>query len=451
MAAEILMPKLGLVMTEGQVTRWIKQAGETVRRGEPILEVTTEKINYEVEAGGDGVLHVVVAEGETVPVGAVVGFLLASGEAPPASVPPPREVEVTDPEAAPAASPPAATPAAGAGEVRASPAARRLARDLGVTLESVTGSGPGGRIVEADVQAAAASPPTPAATPTVAAGEIKASPLARRLARERDIDLGRIAGTGPGGRITESDVLNAAESGAPSPAAPAAPPRPVREIRPLTGMRRTIADRMRRSLQDSAQLTLHTEADVTDLVAHRQAYLRGGPEKRERITYADFIIKAAAEALRRHPKINAAIAGNEIHYLEEIAVGFAVALDDGLIVPVIRRANEKSLPEIARETADLAARARAGRLMPGDVTGGTFTVSVLGVIDAFTPILNPPESAILGVGRIVEKPAVHEGAIAIRSLMALSLTIDHRVIDGEPGALFLRRIRQFLEAPARLL
>ncbi len=218
-------------------------------------------------------------------------------------------------------------------------------------------------------------------------------------------------------------------------------------------MRRVIADRMRQSLQTSAQLTLHTEADVTNLVAHRQSFHKAAAETgadRVRVTYADLVIKASAEALKRHWKINATIAGNEVHYLEAIDVGFAVALDDGLIVPIVRRANRKSIREIARETDDLATRARAGRLKPDEVSGGSFTVSVLGLIDAFTPIINPPESAILGVGRIVEKPAVHEGAIAIRSTMALSLTIDHRVIDGEPGAHFLRRIRQYLEAPDRL-
>lgn len=448
MAAEILMPKLGMIMTEGQVTRWAKQPGEAVRRGEVILEVTTEKINYEVEAGADGILHPVVPEGEVVPIGAVVGFLLAAGEAPPAIIPPPRPVEVTDPEA-PRSGPAAATtaesspsPAGPGGEVRASPAARRLARDVGVDIVAIAGSGPGGRIVEADVLAAAS-----------AVAGVKSSPLARRLAREHQVALDLLTGTGLGGRITEKDVL-AAESrpAAPDtvPAFPAVPARPTREIRPLTGMRRVIADRMQASLQNSAQLTLHTEADVTDLAARRQAFRADEAGNRVRVTTSDLILKACAEALRRHWRANAAIVGNEIHYLEDIDIGFAVALEDGLIVPIVRHADRKSIVEIARETADLAGRARSGRLKPDEVSGGTFTVSVLGMVDAFTPIINPPESAILGVGRIVEKPAVHMGTIEIRSLMALSLTIDHRVIDGEPGARLLRRIRQYLEAPDRL-
>ena len=454
------MPKLGMIMTEGQVTRWLKMAGEQVRQGDLILEVTTEKINYEVEAGTEGILHVVVPEGETVPVGAVVGFLLAPGEAPPAVIPPPRPVEAIEPEARAETDAPremAASPGAG-GEVRASPAARRLAKELGVEIALATGSGPGGRIVEADVQALVATQQKEPAAPTAPA-EIKASPLARRLAQERGVDLTRLQGSGPGGRITEKDVLAAAEARpgtatAPTTAAaPTAPPRPTRAIRSLTGMRRVIADRMRQSLQIAAQLTLHTEADVTDLVARRQAFLKemnGTGADRVRVTYTDLLIKASAEALKRHWKINATILGSEIHYLEAIDVGFAVALDDGLIVPIIRQADQKSIREIARETDDLSARARAGRLKPNEVSGGTFTVSVLGMIDAFTPIINPPESAILGVGRIVEKPAVHEGVVAIRSMMALSLTIDHRVIDGEPGAHFLRRIRQYLETPDRL-
>ena len=459
------MPKLGMIMTEGQVTRWLKAPGDPVRPGEPILAVTTEKIDYEVEAGAEGLLHVVVPEGETVPVGAVVGFLLAPGEAPPAVIPPPRPVEAIDPDApAQAAAPsPVTSRAVAAAEVRASPAARRLAKELGVDLVQATGSGPGGRIVEADVQALAATQKAAAtATPPAvgASAEVRASPLARRLAHERGVDLTRLRGTGPGGRITEQDVLAAGQTRpepqvpAPTaPATPAAPPRPTRQVRPLTGMRRVIADRMGRSLQTAAQLTLHTEADVTDLVARRQAFLKEAAASgadRVRVTYADLVIKASAEALKRHWKINAAIVGSEIHYLEAIDVGFAVALDDELIVPIVRRADQKSIRQIARETGDLATRARAGRLKPDEVSGGSFTVSVLGLIDAFTPIINPPESAILGVGRIVEKPAVHEGAIAIRSMMALSLTINHRVIDGEPGAHFLRRIRQYFEVPDRL-
>ena len=379
MATEIKMPKLGMAMRQGVVTKWLKEDGATVREGEPILEIESEKITYQIEAPASGVLHRVAQEEETLPVGAVLGYIAAPGEA----VPKPEKPSA----------PEAAAPAA-----------------------------------EAASQAPVARSPDK--------GFVRASPVARRLAREHGIDLRQVKGTGPGGRIVEKDVRAFLE-------AQKAAPAPARAV-PFTGMRRTIARRMTESLQTMAQVTLFTEVDVTELVRLRERLRR-----EFELTYTDLIIKAVAHALEKHPRLNASLAGDEIRQHEEIHIGMAVALEEGLIVPVIRNANQKSLREIAQETKDLAQRAREGRLSVDEVTGSTFSVTNLGGygIDGFTPIINPPEAAILGVGRIVEKPAAYQGQVALRQMMVLSLTFDHRIVDGAPAAAFLRTVAEMLEMP----
>ncbi len=383
MAHPILMPQLGMIMTEGTLAKWFKEAGAPVAKGDALFEVTTDKITSEVEATESGLLHVVAPEDTVVFVGGVVGYLLDAGEVPPAA------------QAAPAA--PAAS---------------------------------------ASAQVAA---PGPAATPR---GEAPASPAARKLARDRGVDLRRVAGSGPGGRIVEADVLRALEA---SPAGPAPSLLPVRSVIPLTGIRRTIAERMTQSLASGAQFTLHTEADVTELLQRRQMLFR--EQGAGRISYTALVIKAVAEALKRHPRLNAHLVGNEVRLLEPVNIGFAAALDEGLVVPVITNADQKPLAAIADEVERLAGKARSGALALDDITGATFTVSVLGLVDGFTPILNPPEVAILGVGRVREKPAAYQGGVTVRSFMALSLTVDHRAVDGEPAARFLRRLEQVLVSP----
>ncbi len=265
-----------------------------------------------------------------------------------------------------------------------------------------------------------------------------ASPLARRLAREHDIDLAQVKGTGPQGRVTREDVERAIQ------AAEAAPGRGV----PFAGMRRTIARRMTGSLQTMAQVTLCTEVDVTELVRLRERLRRDFD-----VTYTDLIVQTAARALEKHPRLNAYLDGDEICLCDRIHIGVAVALEEGLVVPVIRDANRKALREIARETKDLAQRAREGTLSMDEMTGSTFSVTNLGGygIDGFTPIINPPEVAILGVGRIVEKPAAHRGAVVLRQMMVLSLTFDHRIVDGAPAAEFLHTLAEMLEMPYLLL
>lgn len=446
MATQIIMPKLGMAMVEGAVVKWVKRDGETVNKGDPLVVVMSKKISYQIEAPATGVVRHVVREKETRPVGAVIGYILAPGEAMPEVAPPPAAAPVAAaPEAPPVAAP---TPAAAAPSpeatpfVPASPAARRLAKELGIDLTQVRGTGPEGRITEADVQRAAEEHAKGAAPPAVAPAEVLASPMARTLAREHGIDLAQVKGTGAGGRITEKDVLAFVEArkvAAPPVAAP-----PVRAI-PFVGMRQMIAQRMSESLQGMAQVTLLTEADVTEMVRLREQL-----KQRYDLSYTDIIVKAVAVALKEHPLLNATLVGEEIQLLSEIHIGVAVALEDGLIVPVVRDADKKTLQEIAQETKRLAEGARAGTLTVDEVTGSTFSITNLGMyhVDGFTPIINPPEAAILGVGRIVEKPAIYRGEIAKRAMLTLSLTFDHRLVDGAPAAAFLDRVRELLETPA---
>ncbi len=426
MATQIIMPKLGMAMTEGAVVKWVKHDGETVNKGEPLVVVMSKKISYQIEAPATGIVRHVVREKGTRPVGAVIGYVLAPGEAMPEVAPPPAVAPVKAPPAA--ASAPAPLPSEAKPFVPASPAAKRLAKELGVDLAQITGTGPEGRITEADVQRAAAE--------RVQVPQVLASPMAKTLAREHGLDLTQVKGTGPGGRITEKDVLTFVE-------AYKAPP-PLRAI-PFLGMRQAIAQRMSESLQTMAQVTLLTEADVTEMVRTRERL-----KQRFNLTYTDIIIKAVAVALREHPRLNATLVGEEIQLLPEIHVGVAVALEEGLIVPVVREADKKTLEETALDTKRLAEGARAGRLTVDEVTGSTFTITNLGMyeVDGFTPIVNPPEAAILGVGRIVEKLVVYQGEAAKRTMMTLSLTVDHRLVDGAVAAAFLRQVKELLETPS---
>jgi|DewCreStandDraft_1066081.scaffolds.fasta_scaffold00173_33 pyruvate dehydrogenase E2 component (dihydrolipoamide acetyltransferase) len=431
MPSPLTMPQLGITMTEGKITRWLKREGDTVVAGEPVCEIETDKISTTVEATTAGTLgRILVPEGASAPVAAPIALILAPGEAleGPAGATPAESPMAPAPPARPGAEPAAhaatalAAPAAAsatapveAERIRATPLARRLAEELGVDLRTVRGSGPGGRIVEADVRRAAAQRAAPAAPPPTAP-------------------------TAPA---------------APPPAAPA-----IARTLPLTGMRRTIARRMLESLQQSAQLTLTTEADATELVAARarlaedwQAVARAQGQEARGPSYNDLLIKLCARALTEHPMLNARLSGEQIELLAEIHIGLAVALDDGLIVPVVRNAHQKDLRQIAAETAELVQRARAGTLTLDDITGGTFTITNLGMydVDFFTPILNPPECAILGVGRIVDRLVPSPAGPVTRKFIPLSLTFDHRIVDGAPAARFLQRIKQLIEDPVLAL
>jgi pyruvate dehydrogenase E2 component (dihydrolipoamide acetyltransferase) len=387
-------------MTEGTIQKWFKAEGDSIKAGEPLFEVETEKVLYEVESPAAGtVAKLLYAIEAVVAVGLPVAVIAEAGE---------NVAEV------------AARYGGGASAAKVAAAPASVAASPAPAAPSASGRREG-------------APVTPAA---------------RKLAEEHKIDLARVVGTGPGGRVTREDVQKAIDEGAKAPAptpapAPAAPPAaaPAVQSIPVRGMRKVIAERMHKSLQGSAQLTITTEVDVTQLIDRRQEV-----QREFNATYTDFIIQACAHALKQHQRMNAALDGEAIQMQDQISVGVAVALDEGLIVPVIHNADKKSLKEIAQEARSLAEKARAGKLTLEEVSGGTFTVSNLGMygVDGFTPILNTPQTGILGVGRIVEKPVIYRGEVAKRSMMVLSLTFDHRVIDGAPAGAFLQTVADLL-------
>lgn len=452
MPTHVLIPKLGMTMTEGTVAEWLVPDGAAVRTGDVVFRLETEKIEFQVEAEADGILRHAVPAGTTLPPGAVVGWILAPGEAPPAA-------DAPAPALAPAAADDAPAPVAPApppDRLPASPASRRLAAELGVPLETVLGTGPGGRITEADVRRAhaarAAASGAPLSPPPPPAGPPPATPVARALARELGVDLASVTGTGPGGRITKEDVEAAAA--APVPPSPGrAPASSPGERIPLRGMRKTIADRMHRSLQEMAQLTLGMRVRMDEALGLRDQLIAEWQAENIRPSITDLIIRATAKALRQHPTLNARVEADAIVIEPAIHIGIAVALEAGLVVPVIRNADTLDLRTLAQETARLAAAARAGTLGLDDYAGQTFSVTSLGMagVDFFTPIINPPNVAILGVGQVVDDVRWDgDRPLRARSL-TLSLTIDHRAVDGAPGAAFLATVRDLLESPYRLL
>ena len=392
-------------MHEGTIQRFFKAAGERVTAGEPLYEVETEKVLYQVEAPASGTLAIAMFdEGATVECGVAIAVIAEAGED-------------------------VATVAARYSRSKSAPAHR----------DSPVTSPP------AAIQTAAVNPSQTAAPNPSRRDRHAASPVARKLAAELGVDLDKIEGTGPGGRITREDVEHAAKS-APAPQAGSAPSADRVAFR---GVRKVIAERMHQSLHSSAQITISAEADVTPATEFRARLSREFD-----FSYTDMMIHSVARALMRHPRMNARLNGRgndtEIVVFASANVGVAVALDEGLIVPVVNRAESKSLREIAVESRALGEKARAGQLKLEDVTGGTFTITNLGMfgIDAFTPILNPGETGILGVGRIVEKPAVYRGEIAKRAMLWLSLTFDHRVLDGAPAADFLQSVIEFFNSAA---
>jgi pyruvate dehydrogenase E2 component (dihydrolipoamide acetyltransferase) len=428
------MPVLGLTMEEGTVAEWLKAEGDSVARDEPLLTVEMDKGTVEVPSPASGILgRIVVPTGVTVPVRTLIAEIAAPDEVlAPAGGPgdlPAREAtpaEVTAPT-------PVAAPVTDRREQRlfASPRARMRARESAIDLASLRGSGPHGRIVEADVLAAASSDT-----------RVLATPLARRLAEEHGVRIGDVRGTGPGGRITQDDVLRAA-SGASA-------------AQPLSRIRRITAERMAASAQAAARVTLFLEADFSEAQRFRAQlqpeFARLGVA---RLPWDALIARAAALALADHQNVLAQWAdGQGLRQPDGIHVGVAVTLEpEGLLVPVLRDADKRSLRELAKDLLELVDKARTGRLSPSEMEGGGFTITNLGGyrIDGFTPIVNPPETAILGVGRIADKAAVLDGAIVARTMCTLSLSFDHRVVDGAPAAAFLSRLAELLERPYALL
>jgi pyruvate/2-oxoglutarate dehydrogenase complex dihydrolipoamide acyltransferase (E2) component len=400
MALEITVPKLGLTMEEATLVAWRFSAGERVAKEQIVLVLETDKVTFEMPSPGDGLLYPVAGPGSRIEVGQVVGHLAAD----------PAELAQLA----------AKHPAAGSGPAAA--AAAKTAPAVG----------------------------TPAA-PAAHGGRLKASPVARAMAQAHGVDLGLLAGSGPAGRVVRADVLKAIEGGVPGKAAPApggALLSAAREI-PIAGVRKVIFRNMHLSLSTQAQLTLHTEASAEAVVRLRRRLSAAGAE----VSYNALFVKVIAQALTQHPLVNAGVEGDLIKVWRQVHVGVAMDLGRGLVVPKVRNADAKSIREIAADIDRLAAGAADGSLALDDLTLGTFTLTNLGAwdVDDFTPIVNHPESAILGVGRIVEKPVARDGQVVIEPRLALSLSFDHRIIDGAPGAAFLKTVKDLVEEPALML
>ena len=459
MPIEFTMPKLGLTMEEGTILEWMVAAGTAVTAGTAVLMVETDKVETEVEIPEGGRLYIVGEVGGSYRCGERIGWILAEGEAPPEGAAPVSAASViTAPVAMMVASTPAmSSPRGRGGRLLASPFAHQRAKHLGVDIYTVTGTGPGGRIVSEDVELAAAS--AAAAAAASAHSRRSVAPVATfaavEFARLVGIDLGAtpILATSADGRISRQDVADHVRGLIAGGVAPAVVFAPLTEepvsVVPWRGMRGTIASRMRASLQDMAQLTLMMDVDMDAVVADRSS--RKGSSSLP--GYTDYIIAASARALREHPRVNSQVTADGIALLPRVNVGMAVALDDGLVVPVVHDADQLSLAEISAQTSRLADAARRGALKLPDLEGGTFSVTALGSfgVDGFTPVINPPNTAILGVGRLRDDVAwTDDGAIRRVKRLTLSLTWDHRVFDGAPAAEFVRTICRLLDDPTTL-
>ena len=406
MATEIRMPQLGLTMEEGTIAKWLKREGDKVSVGDVLLEITTDKLSNEIESEVDGyLLKIVAQEGEDIPVKGLIAIIGEEGEKIDLAVD--DKIEATKDE-------------------------------LKVELTGIASK-------EEDKSAVTET------------GRIKASPLAKKTAKDLKIDLRELTGTGPGGRIVQRDVLAAAEKKKSQPSIeetiPAPQPVTVTEVpgdivKPLSNMRKVIGKRMQANKQIAPHVTITTEVNVDKTIALRNKLNAKNLEAK--FSYTDILIKMSATALRNYPVMNSSITEDSFIIHDRVNIGVAVALDEGLIVPVIRDADRKGLKAISAETKELIAKARENTLSPDEMNGATFTISNLGNydVDGFTPVINLPEAAILGVGRIVRKPIVNENdEIVPASMMVLSLSFDHRVVDGATAAEFLKKLKGYLEDP----
>jgi pyruvate dehydrogenase E2 component (dihydrolipoamide acetyltransferase) len=442
MATSVIMPALELAQETGKVIRWLKAPGDAVAKGEPLVEIETDKVTTEIEAPASGILmHVSAQEGDVIPVGQAIAQIGAPGEAG---------------AAAPAGSPPRAAVASPGAAIKASPLARKIAEQHGVDLTRVKTST--GRIEKADVLAHVEAR-TAAAVPAHAGHENPvngtanraavrlgaASPKARRLAAERGLDIRTMRGSGPQGAVLAVDILSA----------PVTPVLPASAARPSDGQGvgavwRIMAERMTTSWTTAPHFYLFREVTVGRLTAWRQ---QAEKQTGGRITYTDVLVKLVAAALARHPAVNASWRDGAITRHAEINIGLAVAVEDGLIVPVIHRADTLGLAAIAARREDVVSRAQGGKLRPADIQGGTFTISNLGMfgVDAFNAIVNPPQAAILAVGRIADRVVALDGHPAVQPTMMLTLSCDHRALDGARAARFLGDLADLIEEPLALL
>ena len=447
-----VMPKMGDTMEEGKILRWIKHEGDAVQKGEALAEIETEKVNIEAEAFASGVLRKILAqEGETVPVGAPIALIGAADEP---------------------------LPGDASGKAGTADKAEKAPQQASANnANAANGATP------APARATGAAVAEPGATPaetTANGGRVFISPLARHIAAEHNLDVSRIQGTGPGGRIIRDDVQGYLAN--PQTAAPAAPPaqapraqpapaaqptpQPVAPIpaatpgedvraEPLSTIRKTIAKRLQQSMQTAPHFYVIVAIETNRLAEMRASindYAANQP-KPAKVSYNDLIVKAVAVALAHMPEVNVSFDGEQLLFKSHINVGVAVAMESGLIVPVIRDADKRGVLDIARESRRLADAARSGKLKPEEFSGGTFTVSNLGMYDVeeFTAVINPPESAILAVGSIVPTPVVREGQVVVRDIMKVTLSVDHRALDGATAARFLQELKRLLEQPMGML
>jgi pyruvate dehydrogenase E2 component (dihydrolipoamide acetyltransferase) len=440
MATKVHMEALSPTMEEGRLAKWLKKEGDQVKEGDVLAEVETDKATMELVARGSGVLGAItLAEGASAPVGSVIAMIGEAGEALPKGDAPPASRE---------------TEAKSDTEPKSEKATERA-------LEPAAAKAQAPAQAQAQTPAQAA-PPAPAPAQDTNGGRVKASPLARKMAAESGLELKSVQGTGPGGRITKRDIEGAATTpaaGARSSAAPApAPARataggPDYEDIPLTQMRKTIAKRLVTSIGPVPTFYLTIEVDMTAMQRARESVNKRLEESGIKTSVNDFIIKAVAVALRQHPEVNAQWTDTAIRRFNRVHIGVAVAVEDGLITPIVRDADAIGVAEISQQVKELAKRARERKLQPEEYTGATFSISNLGMfgIDEFTAIINPPEAAILAIGKAEEKVVVVDGEMVVQSRMRVTMSCDHRVIDGATGAKFLQTLRSYLEEPAMML
>ncbi len=445
MPTPVFMPKFEMSQETGTVLDWLKAEGEHVEKGAALLEVETDKAVLEVESPATGILAAVTASpGQKIPIGTTIAYILGPGES--------LDSVVGITEIATEPSLPESTTLGDNERIQTTPVAARLAKSHSLDLTQVVGTGARGQITKQDVEGAIAT----AQSIIAQDGKVRAVPAARRLARELGIDLKTVSGTGPEGRIQSDDVRHAAQvqklaqEAAPHVEGDIA----VRRIVPLTNIRRTIAERMTASVREAPQFAVTVDVDMGRASEIVQDLKAAASEGRPKITLTTLIVKACAWALRQYPEVNTSFQGDAIVEWDEVNVGVAMAADQGLIVPVVRRADELGLLGIAAQLAELTGRAREGKPKFEDLQGGTFTVSNLGMfgIDRFTAILNPPEAAILAVGRVARRLEVRkDDEVEIRPMASLALTADHRALDGATAARFLATVQRALECPGLLL
>ena len=459
MAVNITMPKLGLTMETGKIIEWKKQEGEQVQEKEILLVVETEKITYDVESPGTGILHIISPVESEVPVADLIGLIAAdkaeydkvAAEGAPTAAPAPAEAAAPSPATAPPAAGTPAAPVRPPGErIKASPLAKRLAKEKDLDISLIPGTGPEGRIIEKDVLAFEET--------AGAAARVKITPVAKKMAEERGLDVSTIQGSGPGGKISKEDVehhvATAKPAAAQAPAAAASAPAEGDRLVKFTGMRRIIAQKMLQSKVEAAQAYMANNCDASAIQSFRKQLLAYAEKKfGVRVTITDIMMKITASAIKAHPVINTRFTEEGDLWLQDIHMGMAMAMKDGLIVPVIWNIDKKSIIEIAKDRVSLIDRGRNGKLTPDDMKGSTFTLSAMGMfgLEEFYAIVNQPENAILAVGAIIDKPWVVDGQIVVRPIMNVGLTYDHRTIDGAKAGQFMQTLKTFIENPMMVL